>query len=562
MTPIDDIKARLDIVSYIQKGVQLKKAGRLYKACCPFHAEKTPSFTVDPDRGTWHCFGQCGVGGDVISFAMKQHNWTFPEALEALGKETGVDVRSQSPRQKAAEAQLDSLRGILSSAADWYHTQLMSDHPLALETRRYLTEERGLSLETIRAWRLGYALPGWSNWLDEAVKLGYAYADLTAAGLAGFNDFRHFDRFRHRLMIPINDDRGRVVGFGARALDEGDEPKYLNSPEGALFAKSKLLFGLSHAREAIRATGSAVIVEGYMDVIQAHQAGHKNVVAQMGTALTPEQAHQLRGAGQIVIALDGDVAGQTATRRSLEIMVQVNRDIRIMTLPDGVDPDDAIREGLWAGLIEQAEPVTNWLIDRAVESLPANASTHQRLEVAKALIPVLLKAESDVIRHDAVQTLAMRLSLPVAQVLDMPEMNPMPEIGLVKKPETLPKSGIEVNILRTLTENPALLGFVNQVLASMTMLPLSPTDFPENGRLAETVLAGTAKVGEVEGWEMLEKYALSLDKRSLVAQVCQLRMNRLTSEVDSLLALDQIDQSYAQLKVKAVLQEYMQRLGA
>lgn len=562
MTPVDEIKARIDIVSYIQKGVSLKKAGRLYKACCPFHAEKTPSFTVDPDRGTWHCFGACNTGGDVFSFAMKQHGWSFSEALEALGKEAGVDVRSQSPRQKAAEAQMDKLRGILSEAATWYHAQLLSEHPLAQETRRYLTDERGLSLETITAWQLGYALPGWSNWLDEALRLGYSREDLMAAGLVSKNETRHYDRFRHRLMIPIADERGRVVGFGARSLDPADEPKYLNSPESVLFAKSKLLFGLHAAREAIRATGSAVIVEGYMDVIQAHQAGHRNVVAQMGTALTPEQAYQLRGAGQIVIALDGDAAGQTATRRSLEIMVQVNRDIRVMTLPEGVDPDDAIREGQWAGLIDQAEPVTNWLITRAVENLPANASPHQRLDVAKALIPVLLKAESDVIRHDAVQTLAMRLSLPVAQVLEMPEMSPAPEIGLVKKPELLPKSGIELNILRTLIETPALVNFVNQVLASMTLLPLEVTDFPQSGQLAETVLTGQARVGEVEGWETLERYGLSLEKRPLVSQVCQLRLNRLTSEVDSLLALDDLEQGMARLKLKAILQEYMQRIAA
>ena len=182
--------------------------------------------------------------------------------------------------------------------------------------------------------------------------------------------------------------------------------------------------------------------------------------------------------------------------------------------------------------------------------------------MAKSLIPVLLKAESDVIRHDAVQTLAMRLSLPVAQVLEMPEMSPAPEIRLVKKPETLPKSGIELNILRTLIEAPALLNFVNQVLASMTLLPLTPTDFPQSGRLAETVLTGQLRVGEVEGWEMLERYGLLLEKRPLVSQVCQLRLNRLTSEVDSLLALDDLDQGMARLKLKAILQEYMQRIAS
>lgn len=279
MSLADEIKARLDIVSYVQQFVPIKKAGRLYKAPCPFHAEKTPSFVVNPDKQTWRCFGACAEGGDVFNFAQKLHGWTFKEALKELGRQVGVEVEQTTPQQRSQSEHLDALRGLMDAAAQFYHERLLDpDDPTAVEVLRYAREKRGFSDDTIRRFQIGYAPPGWQTLLEPFKALGYSQELLLEAGLASSNDAgRVYDRFRNRLMVPIRDARGRTVGFGARVLDPNDNPKYLNSPQTPIFDKSKLLFGLDMARGAIRETGYAVIVEGYMDAIQAHQAGYSKI---------------------------------------------------------------------------------------------------------------------------------------------------------------------------------------------------------------------------------------------------------------------------------------------
>jgi DNA primase len=286
MSVTDEIKSRLDIVNYIQQFVPLKKAGRSYKACCPFHNEKTPSFVVNPETQTWRCFGSCAEGGDLFSFAQKYHGWAFPEALQELGKLAGVEVQQQSAGQKQQAERLDALRGLMQAAADYYSDQLQ----YAGDVMQYVQARRGFNDETIQIYGIGYAPEGWQTTLDYLTQLGYAEDDIVEVGLARRSDTgRVYDYFRHRLVIPIRDERGRVIGFGARALSDEDNPKYLNSPQTVLFDKSRTLFGLDRAKRAIRDSETAVIVEGYMDVIQAHQAGFLNVVAQMGTAMTEAQ---------------------------------------------------------------------------------------------------------------------------------------------------------------------------------------------------------------------------------------------------------------------------------
>src|SRR5690606_18231196 len=215
MSVTDEIKARLDIVNYIQQFVPLKKAGRSYKACCPFHNEKTPSFIVNPETQTWRCFGSCAEGGDLFSFAQKYHGWAFPEALQELGKLAGVAVQQQSAEQKQQAERLDALRGLMQAAADYYSEQLQN----AGDVLRYVREKRGFSDETIQIYGIGYAPEGWQTTLDYLTQLGYAEDDIVEVGLARRSDAgRVYDYFRHRLMIPIRDERGRVIGFGARAL--------------------------------------------------------------------------------------------------------------------------------------------------------------------------------------------------------------------------------------------------------------------------------------------------------------------------------------------------------
>lgn len=422
MSVTDEIKSRLDIVTYIQQYVPLKKAGRYYKACCPFHSEKTPSFVVDVDRQSWRCFGACAQGGDVFGFAMKMHGWTFPEALQELGKSVGVETRTATPEQKENTARLDKLRGLLGTAAGIFHNNLLSSKEGAFALR-YAREKRAFTDATITRFQVGYSLPGWRNLLDELIQLGYEADDIVAAGLAIRNDEgRIYDRFRNRLMIPIRDDRGRVVGFGARALAAEDNPKYMNSPQSEVFDKSHLLFGLDTAKRAIRDSGVAVIVEGYIDAIQAQQNGFENVIAQMGTALTETQLKLIapRYAKRIILALDSDAAGQNATLRSLEVARQtlqadyagrLSVDMRVLHIPNAKDPDDFIRESpdLWRELVDNAMPMADFVIEMEAAHLTSHASLQEKQEIAMRVLPILTATENDLYKQDNLQRLAMRL---------------------------------------------------------------------------------------------------------------------------------------------------------
>lgn len=432
MSVADEIKSKLDIVGYIQQYVPLKRAGRTWKAPCPFHAEKTPSFAVDPDRQSWRCYGACSDGGDIISFAMKRNGWSFNEALEELGKLAGVEVRKQTPEQRAQYERLDHLRGLLQSAADAFHELLLrTDDAGAVAALTYAREKRGFSDETIKRFGIGYAPPGFQNMLELLKLLGYTEEQIIETGMAVRNDKgRVYDRFRNRLVIPIRDERGRVTGFGARALDPEDTPKYLNSPQTVLFDKSQTLFGLDVAKKAIGDTGTAVIVEGYMDAIQAHQASFNNVVAQMGTALTETQLKLIapRWAKKIILALDSDAAGQNATLRSLEVARQTLQadysgrlavDMRVLHIPDAKDPDDLIRETpeRWAALVEGATPVADYVIDAEIHVLPANSSLQEREAAARRLLPILLASENNLYNKSNLQKLALRLRIPERDLL-------------------------------------------------------------------------------------------------------------------------------------------------
>ncbi len=427
MSVTDEIKTQLDIVSYIHQFVPLKKAGRNFKACCPFHSEKTPSFVVNPETQTWRCFGSCAEGGDIISFAQKYHGWDFREALEALGQQAGVEVHQQSAEQKQRAEWLDSMRGLMQAAADFYQDALGRNEAVL----RYVHETRGFNEETVSVYQIGYAPDGWQTTLDFLIALGYQEDDLVAVGLARRNDRGGaYDYFRNRLMIPIRDERGRVIGFGARALAADDNPKYLNSPQTPLFDKSHVLFGLDRAKRAIRDGETAVIVEGYMDAIQAHQAGYLNVVAQMGTALTEPQLKALtpRYAQRIIMALDSDAAGQNATMRSLEVARQVLTadyagklavDLRILQVPGAKDPDDLLREdpALWPDLVDAAMPVAEYVIETETASLPPQATVQEREAVARRVLPMLLASENDLYKQDNLQKLAMRLHMAERELL-------------------------------------------------------------------------------------------------------------------------------------------------
>jgi DNA primase len=295
MTPVEEIKSRLDLIDIVSETVQLRRSGSSYSGFCPFHSNtKTPAFVVFPESQTWRCFGACAEGGDIYNFVMKLNGWEFREALEHLANRAGVQLEPLTPQKKAQQEAEEQVADLLESAADYFH-QLLLHAPQAEAARQYV-RGRVLNVRTVNTFQLGYALDSWDACANHFAAQGYSQQELLDAGLLTENIERNttYDRFRNRLMFPIRDASGRVVGFGARTLETDGIPKYLNSPQTNLFDKSYLLYGLDLARRHIREARQAVIVEGYMDVIQAWQAGFGNVVAQMGTASdrTPAQTAQ------------------------------------------------------------------------------------------------------------------------------------------------------------------------------------------------------------------------------------------------------------------------------
>ncbi|HSP55376.1 MAG TPA: DNA primase, partial [Dehalococcoidia bacterium] len=369
MNEVEEIKSRLDIVDVIGQYVTLQKAGRTFKAPCPFHSERTPSFIVSPDRQSWHCFGACGTGGDIFSFVMKREGIEFPEALHMLAERAGVKLQER----RVSEEQ-DKQRGRLyaaNEAAAHYYRDLLLKGDGARHAREYL-EKRGLDTAAVETFLLGYSPQDWEALLAHLRKYGFTDREALQAGLAIEGERGLHDRFRGRLMFAINDQKGRVIGFGARALDDS-LPKYINTSQTALFDKGGVLYALDRAQTGIRREGRAVIVEGYMDAIAAHQYAFDNVIAQMGTALTERQVRIVKKlANEVVLALDADAAGSQAMVRGHEVVREAMDEsgravpviswrglvgyqesaavnLRIAVLPEGRDPDDVIRQDreLW-----------------------------------------------------------------------------------------------------------------------------------------------------------------------------------------------------------------------
>ena len=411
MTVVDDIKARLDILEVVGQRVQLQRSGRSYKGNCPFHQERTPSFHVFPDRQSWRCFGACAVGGDAISFVMRVENLEFGEALRELARRTGVQL------QERRESRVDPTAYDINETARTFFQRFLASTQGA-EARAYM-ERRGMDRDASDAFQVGLAPSDGESLRNHLSREGFSPAQLIAAGIAREgDDGRQRDLFRGRLMIPIRDADGRLAGFGGRALDDS-EPKYLNSPQSEVFDKSRILYAMDRARDSIRNSG-AVIVEGYMDAIAAHQAGFRNVVASMGTALTEPQVDAIRRlTGRVTMALDQDAAGQQATLRSLESSWRIyqarvagqsrgatlmNRpdipEIRIAAMPPGQDPDDVIHRSPaeWSRLVDNARPLLEFVISAMTAGVDPNRPDGKD-GVVKAVFP-LIAAEQDGPRQD------------------------------------------------------------------------------------------------------------------------------------------------------------------
>lgn len=365
---IDDLKSRADIVQVIQERVPLRRAGTTWKGLCPFHGEKTPSFNVNGDKGFFKCFG-CGVGGDVIKFVELYDKVAFPEAVRQLAGRVGMAVpeADEAKTDVAEQRDREALLKIHEVAAVWFREQLAT--PAGATARRQLTN-RGLAADTIERLGMGYAPAAREALKARLVRDGFALPLLVRSGLLVQRDEGTIlDRFRNRLMIPIHRDNGAIVAFGGRAMEEGQVPKYLNSPETPIYVKGRTLYGLNFSKTAISKAKHAVMVEGYFDVAQCFQAGIANVIASSGTALTPAQAKLLkRFASKVVLSFDPDAAGQGAAARSSELLVAEGFQVNVAMLPAGDDPDNFIRKAGGAAYQEKlrnSRQYLEYLLDRA-----------------------------------------------------------------------------------------------------------------------------------------------------------------------------------------------------
>lgn len=436
MSSIDDIKSRIDILDLAaEAGVKLRRTGRNYTGFCPFHQNtRTPAFVVWPESGTWRCFGECNEGGDIFKFIMKKEGVDFKEALQRLAEKAGVTLERLQPEKPEQKEENSRLRNLLEDAVTFYRHQLLNTEAGKLALA-YLREKRNLTLETIEAFGLGYAPHSWDATLNYFKGKHYTEQDVFDVGLLSERDNGgYYDKFRHRIMIPIRDENGRMTGFGGRILDPNDIPKFMNSPQTVLFDKGRLLYGLDRARKPIRAADQAVIVEGYLDVIAVHQAGYENVVSPMGTALTEDQLRMLkRFTRKIVLALDPDVAGQKAVLRGLDAAreamdreeeigfdargllrheARLQADLRVATMPDDLDPDEIVaREPAeWARLIAAAKPIVEHVLDTLIAERDVN-DPKAKAEIAAQVVPLIEDLPNPVERDSYRQMLARRLKV-------------------------------------------------------------------------------------------------------------------------------------------------------
>jgi len=393
---IQQLLARADLADLIGRYVPLKKAGAEFKACCPFHNEKTPSFTVSPRKGFYHCFG-CGAHGTAISFLMEYGRYSFPDAVEELAKQTGLEVPrvggSAVPRQE-----LDPLYECMETACQFYQKELTRS-----KLAQAYAHERGLSDEIREEYRIGYAPPGFEN-LGEKLSARFSKELLLKVGLLSEKENRVYDKFRNRLMFPIRDSRGRVLGFGGRVIDPEDKPKYINSPETPLFHKGRVLYGVHELQQRRGKVNYLILTEGYMDVVSLAQAGVRNALATLGTATTEDHIRQMgRFCRTFVFCFDGDRAGRAAGWRALENLLPVLREgdeVRFAHFPEGEDPDSYIRAhgtSGWKEFIRGAEPLEKYFFTHLEQDLNLDLASGKSALVAKAR-PLLEKVGAPIFR--------------------------------------------------------------------------------------------------------------------------------------------------------------------
>ncbi len=515
---VADLKSQADIVQVVQERVPLRRSGVAWKGLCPFHGEKTPSFQVNGEKGVFHCFG-CGVGGDVIKFIELYDKVTFPDAVRQLAGRVGMTVPEPEDAGEDGETQRDR-EAILKAhevAAAWFREQLAT--PAGAAARRQL-EDRGLTAETIERIGAGYAPASREALKARLTKDGFSLLMLVRSGLLVQRDDRTIlDRFRNRLMIPIHRDNGAIVAFGGRAMDAGQQPKYLNSPETPIYVKGRTLYGLHLSKSSITRAKHAVIVEGYFDFAQAFQAGITNVVASSGTALTPAQAKLLkRFAAKVVLSFDPDAAGQGAAARSSELLVAEGFQVNVAVLPPGDDPDNFIRKAGGAAYQEKlrnSQPYLEYLLDRESAGHDFSKDDSRRAFLT-AMLTVAARIPDAAARDQFADRLAHKARITEEVVR-----------AEIRKAAVLKQTAVEERALSSLGQvKPAERGLIWAVMRD------TPSGMAALGRLQDEDLDGLATRGilqqarSLQGWAdtalpqtLMER--LTTGEAGLVQEICR-----------------------------------------
>lgn len=460
---IEQIKSRLNIVDIIGEYIKLEKAGINYRAPCPFHNEKTPSFFVSPSRQMWHCFGGCNEGGDIFKFVMKIEGVEFIDALKLLAKKAGVQLKESSKKYEEIKTQREILLSICKKATAFFSTQLEKSKS-GLEAKDYLLK-RGFKEETIKDWKIGYAPSTWNSLCDYLIGLGYKREDIINAGMASE---KFFDRFRSRIIFPICDASGQSIGFTGRVFNSEDEAKYLNTPNTLLYDKSQALYGIDKAKIEIRKKDSCILVEGNVDCIMSHQSGVKNCLAVSGTALTTIHLGIIkRFSNNLTFAFDMDLAGNNATKKGIDMAINNGFNVKVIAMNNEKDPADIILssgEEEWKRIIEGAKPINQFYFDLALKNKDVKSIEDQK-KIVDELLPIFKKIDNTIEQTHWIQKLAEVLSIredDVRQEMKKVEL-PDQEFEIQKEKKGKPRRELlEETILSIILINPLMVEKLNQ----------------------------------------------------------------------------------------------------